>query len=105
MNKFSWYEAKSVEDALQQVNATVSEQLYESGKDAAIFKSGGIDVFDWIKEGLLKPEKIINIRNIPGLDKIGYDRKEGLSIGANVTLAEIASNEEIDTKRATVILI
>ncbi|MFK7971388.1 MAG: xanthine dehydrogenase family protein subunit M [Bacteroidia bacterium] len=95
MNKFSWYEAKSVEDALQQVNSTVSEQLYESGKEAAIFKSGGIDVFDWIKEGLLKPEKIINIRNIPGLDKITYDRKEGLSIGSNVTLAELASNEEI----------
>ena len=95
MNKFSWYEAKSVEDALEQVNSTVSEQLYESGKEAAIFKSGGIDVFDWIKEGLLKPQKIINIRNIPGLDKMSYDRKEGLSIGANVTLAEIASNEEI----------
>lgn len=95
MNKFSWYEAKSLEDALQQVNSTVSEQLYESSKGAAVFKSGGIDIFDWTKEGLLSPEKIINIKNIPGLDKISYDRKEGLHIGANVTLAEIASNEII----------
>ncbi len=95
MNKFSWYEAKSIEDALQQVNTTVSEELYQSSDEAAIFKSGGIDVLDWVKEGLLKPQKIINIRNIPGLDKISYDRKEGLSIGANVTLAEIASNEVI----------
>jgi len=95
MNKFSWYEAKSIEDALQQVNATVSEELYQSSNEAAIFKSGGIDVLDWVKEGLLKPQKIINIRNIPGLDKINYDRKEGLSIGSNVTLAEIASNEMI----------
>ena len=93
MNKFSWYEAKSIEDALQQVNTTVSEELYQSSNKAAIFKSGGIDVLDWVKEGLLKPQKIINIRNIPGLDKISYDRKEGLSIGANVTLAEIASNK------------
>ena len=96
MNKFSWYEAKSVEDALEQVNSTVSEQLYESGREAAIFKSGGIDVFDWIKEGLLKPQKIINIRNIPGLDKMSYDGKEGMSIGSNVTLAEIASSKEIE---------
>ncbi len=95
MNKFSWYEAKSLEDALEQVNSTVSEQLYASSKGAAVFKSGGIDVFDWVKEGLLAPEKIVNIRNIPGLDKISNDRKEGLSIGANVTLAEIASNPEI----------
>ena len=95
MNKFSWYEAKSLEDALQHVNTTVSEQLYESSNGAAVFKSGGVDVFDWIKEGILKPEKIVNIRNIPGLDKISFDRKEGMTIGANVTLAEIASNNEI----------
>ena len=43
----------------------------------------------------LKPQKVINIRNISGLDKISYDRKEGLRIGANVTLAEMASNELI----------
>ncbi len=97
MNKFSWYEAKSVEDALQQVNSTVSEQLYKHTDKASIFKSGGVDVFDWVKEGLLKPQKIINIRNIPGLDKIDYDRKKGMSIGSNVTLAEIASNPEIKT--------
>ena len=96
MNKFSWYEAKSLEDALQQVNSTVSEQLYEPTKGAAVFKSGGVDVFDWTKEGLLSPEKIINIKNIPGLDKISFDRKKGMSIGANVTLADIASNTEIE---------
>ena len=97
MNKFSWYEAKSVEDALQQVNSTVSEQLYEHSDKASVFKSGGVDVFDLVKEGLLKPQKIINIRNIPGLDKIGFDPKKGLSIGSNVTLAEIASNPDIKT--------
>ena len=97
MNKFSGYEAKSLEDALQQVNSTVSEQLYEHSSKASVFKSGGVDVFDLVKEGLLKPEKIINIRNIPGLDKIGYDPKKGLSIGSNVTLAEMASNPDIKT--------
>ena len=95
MNKFSWYEAKSVEDALEQVSSTVSEELYQHTNNASVIKSGGIDVFDWVKEGLLQPEKIVNIRNIPGLDKISYDKKKGLSIGSNVTLAEIASNPEI----------
>ena len=95
MNKFSWYEAKSLEDALEQVDSTVSEQLYKPGKGGAIIKSGGVDVLDWVKEGLLKPERIINIRNIPGLDSVNYDAKKGLRIGANVTLSEIASNQEI----------
>ncbi len=95
MNKFSWYEATSIEDALQQVNSTVSEELYQPTNKASVFKSGGIDMFDWIKEGLLKPQKIINIRNIPGLDIISYDPKRGMSIGSNVTLADIASNPEV----------
>ncbi len=95
MNKFSWYEAKSVEDAIDKVNSTVSEQLYEATSGATVFKSGGVDVLDWVKEGLLKPETIINIRNIPGLDKISMDPKQGLRIGANVTLAELASNPQI----------
>jgi len=58
-------------------------------------------VFDWVKEGLLKPQKIINIRNIPGLDKISYDPKKGMSIESNVTLAEIASNVEIKNNYLT----
>lgn len=95
MNKFSWYEATSIEDALQQVNTTVSEELYQSTNEAAVFKSGGIDVFDWVKEGLIKPKKIINIRNIPNLDTISYDKKEGVRIGSNVTLAELATNPNI----------
>ena len=73
MNKFSWYEAKSLEDALDKVNSTVSQQLYEATSDAAVFKSGGVDVLDWVKEGLLKPQTLINIKNIPGLDKIRTD--------------------------------
>ena len=95
MNKFSWYEAKSVEDALEKVNSTVSEQLYGATSDAAVFKSGGVDVLDWVKEGLLKPQTIINIRNIPGLDRMSMDPKKGLRIGANVTLSELASDPQI----------
>lgn len=96
MNKFSWYEAKSVEDALEQVNATVSEELYQPTHRAAVFKSGGVDVLDLVKEGLIKPQTIVNIRNIPGLDKIRFDRKEGLRIGSNVSLAEMGASAEIE---------
>ena len=94
MNKFSWYEAKSVEDAVKQVNMTVGEELYFPSGKASLFKSGGIDLLDLIKEGLIEPQTIVNVRNIPGLDKISYN-SDGLKIGANVTLAEIEANKEI----------
>ncbi len=99
MNKFSWYEAKSVEDAVKQVNNTVSEELYLPSGKAAIFKSGGIDVLDLVKEGLIQPKTIVNVRNIPGLNKISFD-DNGLRIGANVTLAEIEGNEAVKTRYA-----
>ncbi len=92
MNKFSWYEARSIEDAVQQATATVAEAVYEAGAEASVFKSGGIDVWDLVKEGLLSPKRIVNVRNIPGLDEIQYDAKAGLSIGANVTLTAIGSD-------------
>ena len=93
MNKFSWYDATSVDEALAQVNATVSEVLDKDPDSSAVFKSGGIDLLDLMKEGLIEPSKVVNIRNIKGLDEITFDKKEGLRIGANATLTEIAENE------------
>jgi xanthine dehydrogenase YagS FAD-binding subunit len=93
MNKFSWYDAKSVEDALEQVTATVSQTIQPRGpKSAAVLKSGGIDLLDLMKEGLSQPGKVVNIKNIPGLDQISFDAKTGLRLGANVTLAELEAH-------------
>ena len=99
MNKFSWYEAKSVEDAVNKVNATASDILGKAYNDSSvIFKAGGIDLLDLMKEGLVNPSTIVNIRNIPGLDKIEYNDKDGLKIGANVTLAELENNAIVKEK-------
>ena len=78
MNKFSWYEAKSVEDAIGKVNATSSDILgKQQNGSSAIYKAGGIDLLDLMKEGLVKPSTIVSIKSIPGLDKISFDEREG----------------------------
>ncbi len=98
MNRFSWYDATTVEAALTQVNATVSQTIQpDVPVNPAVFKSSGIDLLDLMKEGLAKPQKIINIKNITGLDQIGFDEKKGLRIGANVTLSQIASDDRMAT--------
>lgn len=92
MNKFSWYEAKSVDDALKKVNTTVSKTIQANGKSsAAVFKAGGVDLFDLMKEGLSKPDLLIDINNIPGMEGIEYDSKTGLKIKANTKLSDIES--------------
>jgi xanthine dehydrogenase YagS FAD-binding subunit len=97
MKKISWLEATSIEEAQRAVNTTVSDAVDKNYGKGAIIKSGGIDVLDLMKEGLIAPDRIINIRNIPGLDQIQYDAEKGLRIGANVTLAEIEDNKDIES--------
>lgn len=96
MQKFSWYEAKSVEDAVGKANATASDILGKNQDGSSvIFKAGGIDLMDLMKEGLVNPSTIVSVKSIPGLDQISYDAQSGLKVGANVTLAELEENEEI----------
>jgi len=97
MKKISWFEAKSIEEAQREATATVSDVLGKEKAGGAIIKSGGIDVLDLLKEGLIHPERIVNTRHIPGLDQIKFDAKAGLQIGANVTLTEIEESSDIKT--------
>jgi xanthine dehydrogenase YagS FAD-binding subunit len=99
MNKFSWYEAKSVEDAVEKVNATSSDILGKKPNGSSvIFKAGGIDLMDLMKEGLVNPSTIVSVKSIPGLDKISFDEKSGLQLGANITLADLESNDIVKQK-------
>ncbi len=93
MNRISWYNAATVNEAQKEANATVSSVMENQG--SSIIKSGGIDVMDLMKEGLITPDKIVNIRTIPGLDKIEFSNKSGLRIGANVLLSEIEKSQVV----------
>jgi xanthine dehydrogenase YagS FAD-binding subunit len=87
MQSFEWADATSVEDAIQ---LTV--------KGSAI-KAGGMDVVDLMKEHLLAPTRLVNIRRIPGLDQITEDEKS-IKIGPLVTLTQL-SESPIVQKSAT----
>jgi len=96
MNKFSWYDASSIEEALKETNATVSETIQPGfPENSSVLKAGGIDLLDLMKEGISKPEKLVSINTISGLDQITLEENHGARLGANVTLAEIAANARI----------
>ncbi|MGK7393381.1 MAG: FAD binding domain-containing protein [Candidatus Cyclobacteriaceae bacterium M3_2C_046] len=99
MNKFSWYQAKSIEDALDKVNTTASDLFNPlPGSTSVIYKAGGVDLLDLMKEGLVNPSGLVDVKKIPGLDKIEYDETAGLKIGANVTLSDIEYHPLIKEK-------
>ena len=71
---------------------TAVKFLGEKANTLAI--AGGTSVLNLMKEYVLAPEVLVNIRNVAGTDKIEASGG-GLKIGANVTLAEILENDTV----------
>ncbi len=90
MQRFSWQSAGSVSQAASLTKTTVADAMLGEA-DAVVLKAGGIDLIDLMKENLLAPSRVVNLRDVPGLDRITED-DAGVGIGALVTLEQIASH-------------
>jgi len=84
MQTFEWIDATSVEQAAA---------LLREGNNIA--KAGGMDILDLMKEGILKPSRVVNLKTIEGLDNLKYSDSHGLTMGPLVTLDHIAASPEI----------
>lgn len=82
MKRFEWVSAGSIDDALDQLAL------------GAVAKAGGVDLLDRMKEGLERPERVVNLRTIPGLDRIEADSRE-LRIGPLVTMTQLGESPEV----------
>jgi len=54
--------------------------------------AGGTDVIVSMREGKIAPSHIVNIKRIPGLDRIGPSRGGGLNIGALATIGSVETS-------------
>jgi xanthine dehydrogenase YagS FAD-binding subunit len=65
--------------------------LGESTSEPSIVaKAGGMDLLDLMKEGLVRPRRVVNLKTISGLNDIRLEPDGSLHIGTLVTLAQIA---------------
>jgi xanthine dehydrogenase YagS FAD-binding subunit len=85
MNRFELARAESTSQA--------RELLAE--KAGSAYKAGGIDLLDQLKEHLLEPPRVVDIKRIPGLDFIYAEADGSLRIGTLATLARVAAHEEV----------
>jgi len=85
MNRFEFARATSVAEALSLV----------AEKPGSVWKAGGIDLLDHLKEHLLEPSRVVDLRAAKGLDEIAIEPDGGLRIGAAVTLAKVAAHATI----------
>jgi xanthine dehydrogenase YagS FAD-binding subunit len=89
MQTFEWVDATSVEHAARLLAEGDERQV-------VVAKAGGIDLIDLMKEGIVRPDRVVNLKSIPGLAGISEDGKDGaLTMGALVTLAQIEHSDVI----------
>jgi xanthine dehydrogenase YagS FAD-binding subunit len=101
MNRFEWVEARTARQASELATTTVADaMIHPMGEQsgAAVIKAGGIDLLDLMKEGLLSPQRVVNLRATAGLDRIVAEEDGTLRIGSLATLARIAEHPLVRTK-------
>ncbi|HET9751483.1 MAG TPA: FAD binding domain-containing protein, partial [Myxococcales bacterium] len=83
MKAFAWVEPQDLQGALA-----------AGAQQGALYKAGGVDVADRLKEHLDEPAALVNIRGLRGLD---FVRVEGstLHLGPLVTLATLSSDPRV----------
>jgi carbon-monoxide dehydrogenase medium subunit len=77
---------ETVEDAVK---------LYEKHGNSAVIMAGATDVVVRLRDKLISPDFVIDIKRIKGLTGIEFSEKNGLRFGACVTLNELAGNEYV----------
>lgn len=76
------------------------ENLQEASKYTSdyLLYAGGTDVLGLLKNDLLHPKYLVNLKNIAGLNEIEYHKGKGLTIGALATLYDVSNNKLINGK-------
>jgi xanthine dehydrogenase YagS FAD-binding subunit len=99
MKSFEWTSPKTLAQALEIRTATTAASMSsDSGQPpigATIFKAGGVDILGLMKDELLAPARIVNLRTVNELGQIERRADGMLAIGANVTLARLAADPVI----------
>jgi carbon-monoxide dehydrogenase medium subunit len=59
--------------------------------------NGGTDLIVGMRDKIIQPEYLVDIKAIPQLNRIIYSKQDGLNIGAVVTLNEISDSKVVQT--------
>jgi len=87
--EFTYHKPKSLKEALELLNGF---------RDEAKVMAGGVGLIAFMKERLMMPNHVIDIKDIPELRSIEYKKGEGLKIGATVTMSELEKHDIVREK-------
>jgi len=84
MDAFAYGRAAGIEDALA-----------EGSGPNTVFLAGGTELLNWLRLGIAKPERVIDLTQLKGLADIVPLPDGGLRIGALARLNDVALNEDV----------
>ncbi len=70
-------------------------RLLEEHGEAARLLMGGTDLFVRMRDGLIRPQIVVDVKHLPGMRDIVYDQQTGLTIGAAATMNEVARHPDV----------
>ena len=93
-------------NAFEYTSPTTKEQaaklLGSSWSDAEVL-AGGTDLLSLMKDRIVEPKRLVNLKAIKELRGISYTAKSGLRLGATVTLQEIVDHPLVRREYAAVV--
>jgi xanthine dehydrogenase YagS FAD-binding subunit len=92
MNSFEWKNPTSISEAVKLLQPT---QTGADKDEVPRPMGGGQDLLTTMKDYVTRPARVVNLKGIKGLDRIDGDARQGLKIGALVTLAQLEENPMI----------
>lgn len=93
LNKFEYIAAQSLEEA-----ANLAAEL---GSKCMVM-AGGTDVIPLLKDHVIAPDYIVDIKNIPGLETLEFVPGEGLKVGALTKLRTIETSDVVKKELSAV---
>jgi carbon-monoxide dehydrogenase medium subunit len=59
---------------------------------------GGTDLFPRLRERLIRPDVVVDVKRVPGMRDLAYDDATGLTLGAALTMNEIVESPQVASR-------
>ena len=95
MNAFEWANASTVDDAVKLLKPPDGKVDPDETPHAI---AGGQDLLTSLKAYIVRPNRVVNLKTIRGLDQIQVDPAGALKIGAMATLTSLEEHDDVRAK-------
>ncbi len=70
-------------------------RLLQAHGEAARLLMGGTDLFVQLRDGAIRPRIVVDVKHLPGMRDVVYAHHTGLTVGAAVTMNQVARHPDI----------